>query len=392
MLDYLAQLAELSPDAVVAADPEGRIVLANTRAEELFDYAPEQLATLSVEALMPARFRAEHRQQRRSFVHAWRRRMMGEGPLDLFGCRRDGSEFPAEIALMSVETDGGTMTVAAVRDISKRLRTERERAELQAQLAREQSAAQASRMESLGQLAGGIAHDFNNLLSVVIGNVELLVSQLTPASAEHEEAVEILGAATRAATLTRQLLTFSRREVSKPVPVDLNATVVEVHTLLERTLREHVTLRTSLAQGLPLMLGDPDAVEQILLNLSVNARDAMPDGGTLTISTAAVQIGAQDAPSADLSPGDYVRLSVTDTGTGMPADVARRAFEPFFTTKPKTQETGLGLATVYGIARQAGGQARIESEVGRGTTVTVDMPALPADGVDEPKAAASASS
>jgi nitrogen-specific signal transduction histidine kinase/CheY-like chemotaxis protein len=245
--------------------------------------------------------------------------------------------------------------------------------------------AQAQRLESLGQLAGGVAHDFNNLLAVILNYVSFVSEDVAaaagPDAARHLESAsadlgEIKKAAERAAGLTHQLLVFARRDVIRPKVLDLDAVIAAVEELLRRTLGEHVELVTSLAGGLWPVLADPGQLEQVLVNLAVNARDAMPAGGTLTIDTGNIIVDADTiAGGSRARKGRNVRLRVSDTGAGMLADVAQHVFEPFFTTKPDGGGTGLGLATVYGILTQADGDIRIYSEPGHGTTFIITLPA-----------------
>jgi len=249
---------------------------------------------------------------------------------------------------------------------------------------KERLQAQAQRLESLGQLAGGVAHDFNNLLAVILNYVsfvsEEVVAAAGPDPAPHLESAtadlaQIKKAAERAAGLTHQLLVFARRDVIRPQVLDLDTVIATVEEMLRRTIGEHVELVTSLAGDLWPILADPGQLEQVLVNLAVNARDAMPAGGTLTIGTGNVTVDADTiAGGSRARKGRNVRLQVSDTGTGMPADVAQHVFEPFFTTKPDGGGTGLGLATVYGILTQADGDIRIYSEPGHGTTFTITLP------------------
>jgi PAS domain S-box-containing protein len=381
-----ASLLELVPDAFVGIAADGKIVLANKQAETLFGYSRTQLIGQPVEILLPERFGTAHGAHRARYYADPRTRPMGEG-LELAGRRRDGSEFPAEISLAGIELDGQLLATAAIRDISERLAVVREKEQLEAEAERERLVNQlhhARRLESLGELAGGIAHDFNNLLAVIINYAAFVGDDLDAAATESEEKrrtmradVEQIGlAAQRAAHLTHQLLAFARREVVQPEVIDVNDVVADVEQLLKRTLGEHIALQSELAEGLRSVLIDPGQLEQILVNLAVNARDAMPDGGTLTLDTANVDVDlAYASHRPELTPGPYVRLRVSDDGTGMEQDVAERAFDPFFTTKAADRGTGLGLATVYGIVQQAGGQARIYSEPGVGTTFTALLPA-----------------
>ncbi len=244
--------------------------------------------------------------------------------------------------------------------------------------------AQAERLENLGQLAGGVAHDFNNLLAVILNYADFAAEELSAATGSDwagrcESAREDLGqisrAGERAASLIRQLLAFARREVVQPQVLDLGTVITAVEEMLRRTLGEHVELVTSLAGDLHPVLADPGRLEQVLVNLAVNARDAMPGGGTLTIEASNVTVDAESiAGGSQSAAGQHVRLQVSDTGSGMPPEVIEHAFEPFFTTKTDGGGTGLGLATVYGILTQADGDIRIYSEPGRGTTFTITLP------------------
>ena len=243
---------------------------------------------------------------------------------------------------------------------------------------------QAQRLESLGQLAGGVAHDFNNLLAVILSYTSFVSQELAaPSGPDWPERLEsarrdlgqITLAAERAASLTRQLLTFARREVARPQVLDLDHVITAVQELLRRTLGEHVELVTTLAGDLWPVLADPGQLEQVLVNLAVNARDAMPGGGTLTIDTSNITVDADTvAGGSKARQGRNVRIRVSDTGTGMTADLIEHVFEPFFTTKAEGSGTGLGLATVYGILAQAEGHIQIYSEPGTGTTFSITLP------------------
>lgn len=243
----------------------------------------------------------------------------------------------------------------------------------------------AQKLEAVGRLAGGVAHDFNNLLSVIQGNTDLLLMDTADGEPPHEELSEIRQACERAASLTQQLLAFSRRQVLRPEVVDLNGRMRELERMLGRLIGEDVDLRTELAPEIGQVRVDPGQIEQVVLNLAVNARDAMPRGGRLSLGTRAMTIGEAEAagfPYA-VTPGEYVEISVQDTGTGMTETVLRHVFEPFFTTK--AQGTGLGLSTVYGIVKQSGGYVWVDSAPGEGTRFRVclprveGMPAAPAE-------------
>ena len=360
------QFLHFVPDAIVGVGPDGTIVLVNRQAEALFGFERDDLLGQTIETLIPDRFRTVHAGHRDAYFQEPRTRSMGVG-VELFAVRRDGTEFPVEVSLSHLELEGETIATAAVRDISERAESEREKA-LQDQLQR------ARRLESVGQLAGGIAHDFNNILGVIMNYAEFVADELEPGSRAHGDVEEIRRAAERAAALTRQLLIFSRREVVKPEILDLIKLIGELENLLRRALGERIELDVVIDEELWAIEADPGQVEQVLVNLSVNARDAMPDGGRLLIEAENTELDDEYAyMHPDTAPGRYVRLKVSDTGVGMDAETADRVFEPFFTTKP--DGTGLGLATVYGIVTGAGGRIDVYSEPGIGTTVKVHLPA-----------------
>jgi PAS domain S-box-containing protein len=234
---------------------------------------------------------------------------------------------------------------------------------------------QAQKMEAIGQLAAGVAHDFNNLLSVIVGYCELLLADLDPNDLRQPDIAEIRKAGVRASGLTRQLLAFSRKEIIQPKLLDLGSVVTDMRAMLVLLLGEDVKVELALAPELALLNADPGQMEQLVMNLAVNARDAMPRGGTLTIETANVELDEHDATThLDVQPGSYVALTVTDTGTGMTPQVRARLFEPFFTTKEPGKGTGLGLATVHGIVTRNGGSISVSSEVGQGTSFMVYFP------------------
>jgi PAS domain S-box-containing protein len=273
--------------------------------------------------------------------------------------RGDGSELMTEISATPLYDEDGSYvgSTAIVVDATERNRARRAREELEARLQ------QAQRLDTVGQLAGGIAHDFNNILAVILNYAHFVHEQLPEDSALRDDVEQITRAAARASELTRQLLIFSRRDPATPQTVDVNALVEGTERMLKRSLGENVSLTSSPCPGRCFVRADPAQLEHVLLNLVVNARDAMPGGGSIEITT---------------KREDYrVAILVSDDGPGMEPEVAARAFEPFFTTKPKGAGTGLGLATVYGTIASAGGEARIESAPGAGTTIHLSLPAVP---------------
>lgn len=363
----LGQFIEFVSDAIVGVNRHGEITLVNQHAEKLFGYGREEIIGSQIEALMPERFRARHVKHDADYFQAPRTRPMGTG-IELMGLRKDGTEAPIDISLASIELGGETVAVAAIRDTSDRAERDKREGGLRKQLERSR------RLESVGQLAGGIAHDFNNILSVIVNNAAFVADELEGGTQSHEDVEEIRRAAERATALTRQLLIFGRRDVVKPQVLYLRDVIADLENLLRRALGERVELKTRFA-GEPLAVEiDPGQIEQVLVNLAVNARDAMPEGGRLLIEVERADLDAEYTYlHPDTKPGLYVRLMVSDTGVGMDAETVDRVFEPFFTTKK--EGTGLGLAMAYGIVTGAGGRIDVYSEPGLGTTVKVHLPA-----------------
>jgi PAS domain S-box-containing protein len=356
-------LLDLAPDAIFARDAERRITFWNRGAQSTYGFSPEEAHGVAPSELLRTEYPIPLEEIERLVAET------GGWEGDLVQHTKDDRRLVVESRWAAQYDDTGARE-------RERLEAEAERERLQNQLH------QVRRLESLGQLAGGIAHDFNNLLAMIINYAAFVASDLEAAEiteqsrrSMREDVEQVSLAAEKAAHLTHQLLAFARREVVQSEVVNVNDVVTDVEQLLRRTLGEHVELHSSLAGDLRPVLADPGQLEQILVNLAVNARDAMPDGGTLRIDTANMDIDEEYAASRpELSPGPHVRLRVSDTGMGMPAETVQRAFDPFFTTKPPGQGTGLGLATVYGIIQQAGGRAQIYSEPGVGTTITVLLP------------------
>jgi len=250
---------------------------------------------------------------------------------------------------------------------------------------------QSQKLEGIGQLAGGVAHDFNNLLTAINGYTGLALQRLDEGNSVRPYLEEVKKAGDRAATLTRQLLAFGRKQILQPIPLDLNSIVSDINKMLRRLIGEDINLNAKLAADLKRVKADPGQIEQVLVNLVVNARDAMPKGGKLTIETTNAELDREYASThVGANPGDYVVLAVSDTGTGMTEQVRRQIFEPFFTTKEKGKGTGLGLSTVYGIVKQTGGNIWVYSEPNHGTTFKVYLPALASSSTSsEPKTAES---
>jgi PAS domain S-box-containing protein len=391
---------DAAPDAMIAVAADGSIAMANAQAVQLFGYPAGKLIGQPVEMLVPEEFRAEMAAQRAAYFADLQLQAI-DAPLRMSGQRRDGRRFPAEITLNNLPVDNGILVTAAIRDVSERLAMEAERERLRAIAERERlerRLEQSQRLESLGQLVGGVAHDFNNLLNVIQGYTDFTAEEIgrrVQADPQLAPVLEDIGqvqvAAQQAGRLTRQLLTFARHEVRRPEIIDLNEVVRGAGELLRRTLGEHIDLAIEAEAALWRVKADRGQLEQVLVNLAVNARDAMPSGGRLTIDTANAEVDETYASTRPaLVPGRYTRLRVSDTGTGMDQATAERVFEPFFSTKPKGRGTGLGLATVYGIVTSAGGSIEIYSEPGLGTTVSVLIPITDEDAAVAATAPASA--
>ncbi len=336
----LAAIVESSDDAIVGTTLGGIVTIWNRGAEQLFGYSAEEIIGQPTATHMRLNWPDE--------LKAMKRVRNGEHvpPFEAIRTRKDSKEIHVSVRISPIRDGQGRVTGASAifRDITERKNLE-------------ERARQSQKMEAIGQLAGGVAHDFNNLLTVISGYTEMLLTSADADDPARELLEEVRKAGEQAATLTRQLLAFSRKQVLEERVLDLNAIIGDTQTMLRRLIGEDVGLTTALASELDRIRADAGQIQQVILNLAVNARDAMPQGGELVIGTANVELSEAEAQElGELAPGRYVLLAVTDTGCGMPPEVQARLFEPFFTTKGHGKGTGLGLATVYGIVRQSGSQ------------------------------------
>lgn len=369
-----------TPDAIITADHRGQVVGWNDGAAALFGRTEAEMLGQSLDVIMPERYRALHRAGL-DRVATGGAPHVADRVLELAGLRRDGAEFPLELSLSHWESAEGRCFTSIIRDITGRKRVEAESAALQAQLQ------QAQKMESIGRLAGGVAHDYNNMLAVILGHVELALVRADASPPLREDLTEIYKAATRSAQITAQLLTFARKQVVQPQVLDINATVAHSLTMLRRLIGEQVQCIWEPAADLWPVSMDQVQIDQILTNLCLNARDAIGGVGTLIVATAnrvvdATQCAVLRATAPDAMPGDFVQLTVTDSGCGMSPDILHRIFEPFYTTKDVGKGTGLGLAAVHGAVRQNGGFIAAASVPGEGTTFEIYLPRCTSDVTD----------
>ena len=394
--ENLRRLFDLAPDAVLGVARDGSIVLANAEALRAFGYPAGELIGRDVETLVPEDLRADLAERTEAYFADEQFRATWNATTWSM-LRSDGTSFPCGIRMSTLPTEDGAIIIVAVRDGTERVAIEAERERLRAAAEHERTQRwqqQSQRLESLGQLVSGVSHDFNNLLGIISGYTEFTAEELQPLAAEDERLQPLLRdieqvqtAAQQAIRVTRQLLTFAKSKPADREVLNLNELVDSAGQLLHRALGERIELVVAAGAGLWPVDADRGQLEQVLMNLAVNARDAMPDGGRLTITTTNAEVDdGYAAERPGLKPGRYCRLAVADTGTGMDAETIERVFEPFFSTKPRGHGTGLGLATVYGIVSSLGGLIDISSEKGFGTTVNVLLPvsAQAAAAVPEP--------
>jgi two-component system cell cycle sensor histidine kinase/response regulator CckA len=350
-------LFEENPLAMWVFDSEtSQILEANAAAVDLYGYSAEEFRGMPLAKIQgdddARRFTQELTAELRPAAAAWRHH------------NKNGQALDVEVGVHQIDYGGRQVAMAVLIDITGRLRLE-------------EQLRQAQKMEAVGMLAGGVAHDFNNLLTIIGGYSQLMLNSLAPNDPNRHSLEQVIKAGERAAALTQQLLAFSRRQVLQPKVLDLNKLVSSLSTMLRRLIGEDIDLRLELGADLGRVNADPGQLEQVLMNLAVNARDAMPKGGTLTLETANVVLDETYAMKRiTVKPGPYVLVAVSDNGSGMDEATQSRLFEPFFTTKATGKGTGLGLSTVFGIVKQSGGSLGVYSEPGRGTSVKVYLPRI----------------
>jgi PAS domain S-box-containing protein len=364
-------ILEAAHDAIITMDSQLNIREFNPAAEEMFGYSRLDILGRSVELLLPEADRAQHMAALNQYIAT------GGGPLsgpqvELTGRRADGNDLPLELTVARLGSDNRTVLTGFLRDITERR-------------ALEEQLRQSQKLEAVGRLAGGVAHDFNNILMSIMGAADLLLMQLTPDDQARGEVSEIKQSVIRGAGLTHQLLAFSRRQAVRPRIFALGDIVRGMDTMLRRLIGPEIDFEIVCAPEPLMVRADSGQTEQVVLNLVVNARDAMPDGGRVTVRVE--EVDEHDDPAMALvpgRPGHYARLSVSDTGTGIDEQTRAKLFEPFFTTKEQGKGTGLGLSIVYGIVKQSGGEIAVVSEPGKGATFRIYLPIVAAP---EPAAA-----
>jgi PAS domain S-box-containing protein len=371
--ERLRAVVETAVDGVILINARGIVLMFNPACERLFGYTATEVIGQNVRMLMPQPYRGEHDRYIANYRETGAAKIIGVGR-EVTALRKDGSTFPMDLSVGEAKQEGESIFVGIIHDLTSRKRTE-------------EQLVQAQKMETVGQLSGGIAHDFNNLLTVILGNSEALSLRLKARDDLRQLAETIMLAAERGAELTQRLLAFSRRQVLQPAAIDCNAMVESMRVLLRRMLREDIFLNINVPPAPVVAVADAAQLESALLNLSLNAQDAMPSGGTLTLATTEVELDDTSfGGEAGIHPGRYVAISVTDDGVGMPRDVVDRAFEPFFTTKEVGKGSGLGLSMVYGFAKQSNGHVTIYSELGLGTSIRLYLPIAENAEADQPRA------
>jgi PAS domain S-box-containing protein len=357
--DRFRIVPETMVDGLIVIDTAGLIQYVNPGCEKLFGYTSGQLIGLNVSILMPTSQSASHDAYLARHRETRVKRIIGIGR-ELSGLKSDGTVFPMYLSVGEAETANGVIFVGIIYDL-----TDKKRAE--------EVILHHQKLDAIGQLSGGIAHDFNNILSVIGGNLEMIAAADLPPAARRAVA-RAQDAAVRAARITQRLLAFARKQPLTRRPINLNKALEDMAEMLRQAVGGQIEVQMHLADDSGIVETDIDQFETAVLNLAVNSRDAMPEGGLLTIETEGVRFDDEPHTAQEAPPGDYLRVSISDTGVGMAPEVCARAIEPFFTTKDIGAGTGLGLSMVYGFMKQLGGHARLYSEIGRGTRVSLFFP------------------
>jgi PAS domain S-box-containing protein len=362
----IATVLDTVVDGLITIDRQGAIQSYNKACTSLFGYTAEEVVGQNVRVLMPEPYQSEHDDYVAAYLRTSVPKIIGIGR-EVMGRRKDGSTFPMELAVGESPQGGNHAFVGIIRDVTERWEAEKQREQLR----------QAQKMEAVGQLTGGLAHDFNNLLAIIIGNLDLLRELRADDPVTDELVRDAQDSALRGADLTRRLLAFARRQPLQPERSDINDVIGGIVKLLTRTLGENITIELALATNIWPVQIDRAQFEAVIANLATNARDAMPRGGTLLIDTRNGWLDeAYAAAHTEVTPGDYVVIEVSDSGSGMPPEVLTRIFEPFFTTKEQGKGTGLGLSMVFGFMKQSGGHITVYSELGEGTTFRLYLPRI----------------
>lgn len=357
-------------DGIIIANSADRIIDCNDSAARIFGFSRGELIGIPVLTIIPEKYKEAHRKGLKRFLETGESRVQGQ-IIEYEGLKKMGEVFPLELALNNFTLGGVIHFTAMIRDITERKKSERERELIQARLS------QSQKMEAIGRFAGGIAHDFNNILTAIRGNAELAVEEIGKDDPLYSRLDGIITSVMLASKLTRQLLLFSRGQPFDLVPLDINKVISDLLLMISRLIGEEITISADLAPQVWTIEADEGTIEQVIMNLAVNAKDAMPEGGKLTIKTENVVIDEKKAESIpDARPGETVRLTVADTGVGMSRELVSRIFEPFFTTKETGKGTGFGLAIVYSTVKQHNGWITVESEPGMGTTFRIYFPVM----------------
>ncbi len=361
-------VSESATDAIISTDQYGHVTSWNSAATKMFGYSQEEMIGQPIEQIMPRRYRMTHRQVLTKMLAEGTSKLSGQ-PIIAYGLRRNGDEFPIELSVGSWSDSEEIFFSGIIRDVTDRKRAEEELHRRDEQLRHSQ------KLEALGTLAGGVAHEFNNILQSIQGYTQYARDGMAGDDPRRQDLELVLKATDRATTLTRQLLGFSRRQMLQYTDLNPNQIVQDATRMLQPLIGEHIRLELSLGENIGTVYADPTHLQQLLMNLAVNARDAMPNGGQLLIKTERFVLGkSNNVTYPELLPGAYFSLTVSDTGCGMSSEVIRHAFDPFFTTKEVGKGTGLGLASVYGVVTQHRGAIRVYSEPKIGTSFKILLP------------------